>query len=246
MNKLFFFKCLIFLFLSQSCFADVTSITNSGTGTFTTDTSTTGYGQVSSAGVASTINAEIELDFDLLASFALAICGEGTTTFPANSVFNNSQAATFIKSSKFTYTDSNAEKLIQTTDEIGHPIIPDFEINGILSNFPRSQAVNILITPLSGGTCSGCINLESIAGDSIKVLLYGFAGGQDIDGTVNSVQFISNTNGLELSQSLNSVNFNIAGFAPLRIFGDIDESTVTMDDEPNSFSGTLQILLTKL
>lgn len=246
---LYLFIAVQFLFISSFGVtvsrADVVSITGSGTGTFSTDGTGHEYGQISGASGGSEISADVEIDLNLIGGIAMTVFDTVATSYPTNSAFSRPVVSSMFIPSRLIYTGNVTEDLMAQVDEAGHPDPADFDINGLLSVFPVSQGIDFSVTSL-GDTCNGCLMLNN-GSSSVRVFLYGFVGGTNPSGGAGSRQLTSiGGNQMKPSSALGVGSFSNHGLARFRIMGDVDESTVTVNNAPGAYLGILRITASML
>ena len=238
-----------YLFVSAE--SGVSGFSHRGSGNFTsTIINKGGYGEVTEATAGTELNTNINIDFNLRPTIGLVVFGDTLPIIYApDSPFFDRQTEInhLIKTSKFIYDGDVLSDLFQTVDEIGNPPVPDFEINGIILNFPVNQNIDFAVNSNTFGIqTSDSILLKNTLEDNIRVRLYGFVGGLDLTGnSYGSIILTPRGQELKPATDLTNTNFSNFGFAPFRIFGDLDQSTITPDsDRPGSYTASLSIKIT--
>lgn len=196
-----------------------------GTAPFT-DTSATGFGV--GVGTGQTASGSVELDYAIPNVVAIGIYDASATNSTSPLLSGGTPIA-----SKFLLNDSAtiASDIIAAADEVG--VEEDFYINGVVFSSARTSP-SMTMVPGTAGANPETMRL-TLGSDTVDLILTGTVGisGNEVD--------LSTAAGVALT----SANFNAAdGLAPFHVGADIDEATVTTDDDAGTYVGTLTFAIT--
>ncbi len=211
------------------------------------------WGQVNSPGQDASVSMDIELNYEIEGLMAMVIFDHGTTTpvYPGAGVFAAAPSQ-FLLPSDFTFDDPSEvmADLLATTDNVQTGTQADFAINGVIFTYPRGEViVKAEGNNAPASATNGVIALynNGIVGDGeISVKLRGWIGNNisDIDTEGRSFSVLGPKS--VATPTLVATDVTTAGYGLLRIFGDVDESTVEVaNDKPGTYTGTVTVSLIK-
>ena len=232
------------------------TMTNSGSGNYTSTNSTGNIsGQIENTEAGSALGGTVNLNYTIQKIITLVLFDDPTigsvAGYPTSSpVFGTSGLApvSFVKPSKFRYNGSVSD--ILTLTDLSHGTARDFEINGVLYiNNSSNITVDIEETSQTPYRSSGYIDLVNIIdpNSKIDVKLHGWIG-PSADSSAGGKVFSDNSyqNVALEAYSFNRSFFNSDGYAVMRLFGDVNQSSVTNADKPGVYTGTVIVKLTAL
>ena len=240
--------------------AGLGTMTNSGGGTYTnTDSTGNISGQIENAQAGSVLQGTTNLEYSIDKVMALVLFDDPDTgsapAYPASStIFGTGTPApvSFIAPSNFRY-DGNVARDILTDTDASAGVANDFTISGAMYAYPKVDGtVTISVTgtstvyiPITNGGQIALIHSSGADSGEILVGLHGWvAPDPDTLSTRNEILKMGIINMLYLE--LTEGDFDANGYSAIRIFGDVDQSTVDNADTPGVYTGTVNIELTAL
>ena len=240
--------------------AGLGTMTNSGSGTYTnTDSTGNISGQIESAQSGSTLQGTVNLEYTIQKVMALVLFDDPATgsaaAYPsASTIFGTGTPAPagFVKASNFAYDGNVAIDMLASTDASAGTA-NDFTISGAMYAYPKTDGTVKLevsgTAPVISTQQAGQIALihpSGTASGEIAVTLHGWVGA-DPNAIGTQKAFTLATGATQASiASLLATDFDTNGYSSIRLFGDVDQRTVTNADNPGVYAGTVTVKLTAL